>query len=207
MTRNRTRVGEEATAEPEKGNSHSGHCQHRGNAEPVNRSHRSDITARLELSSCRQGGREHGEGEDAAGGKHDQNDDQPQRRNAEQCDGSRDRTTIARYGANQDQRETREHAQETAKNQLGGSKHDPPFPRAQEWDGREYLPRKMLVFARRGDEELLDASIPAEKLRRSRIRHPRIVATPEGVRGAVVHEEVDAVGYEIEDTYGSQELQ
>ncbi len=196
----------------------------------------SDITARLELSSCRQGGREHGEGEgeaaktadregdvaprakvrlpiqaangeDAAGTKYDQNGDQPQRRNAEQCDGCRDRTTIARYGTNQDQRETREHAQETAKNQLGGSKHDPPFPRAQEWDGREYLPRKMLVFARRGDEELLDASIPAEKLRRSRIRHPRIVATPEGVRGAVVHEEVDAVGYEIEDTYGSQELQ
>jgi len=65
----------------------------------------------------------------------------------------------------------------------------------------------MLVFARRGDEELLDASIPAEKLRRSRIRHPRIVATPEGVRGAVVHEEVDAVGNEIEDTYGSQDLQ
>src|SRR5437667_12436958 len=66
MTRNRTRVGEEATAEPEKGNSHSGHCQHRGNAEPANRSHRSDITARLELSSCRQGGREHGEGEGEA---------------------------------------------------------------------------------------------------------------------------------------------
>jgi len=65
----------------------------------------------------------------------------------------------------------------------------------------------MLLFARRGDEELLDASSPAEKLRRSRIRHPRVIATPERVRGAVVHEEVDAVGYEIEGTYGSQDLQ
>jgi len=65
----------------------------------------------------------------------------------------------------------------------------------------------MLVFARRGDEELLDASIPAEKLRRSRIRHPRIVATPERVRRAVVHQKVDAIGDEIEDTHGRQDLQ
>jgi len=103
--------------------------------------HRSSdhITTRLELSSSRQGGREHGEGEgeaaetadgegdiapraevrlpihaangeDEAGSKYDQNDDQPQRRNAEQCDGSRDGATIARYGTDQDQSETREHA-------------------------------------------------------------------------------------------------
>ena len=110
------------------------------------------MTTRLELSSRRQGGREHREGEgeaakaanregdvapraevrlaiqaadgvDEAGTQYDQNDHQPQRRYAEQRDGYRDRTAIARYGTNQDQSETREHAQKTAKNQLGGGQH------------------------------------------------------------------------------------
>src|SRR6266853_4334856 len=112
---------------------------------------------RSELSSCRQGGREHGEGEDEAaetadrdgdvapraevrlpiqsanredqaGSKYDQNDDQPQRRNAEQRDGYRDRTTIARYRTDQHQSETREHAQKATENQFGGGQHGPwPF--------------------------------------------------------------------------------
>src|SRR2546426_3070473 len=51
-------------------------------------------------------------GVDEAGSKYDQNDDQPQRRNAEQGDSYRDRTTIARYGTNQDQSETRERSEE-----------------------------------------------------------------------------------------------
>src|SRR2546427_6667882 len=72
-------------------------------------------------------------GEDEASSKYDQNDDQPQRRNAEQCDGYRDRTTIARYGTNQDQSEAREHAQKTAKNQLGGGQHGPWPSRYLSW--------------------------------------------------------------------------
>ncbi len=66
--------------------------------------------------------------EDQAGSKYDQNDDQPQRRNAEQRDGYRDRTTIARYRTDQHQSETREHAQKATENQFGGGQHGPwPF--------------------------------------------------------------------------------
>src|SRR5256885_12517201 len=54
MTRNRTRMDEEATAEPEEGNSQSDHGKHRGKAEPPIGGHRPVIPQSTRAASIKR---------------------------------------------------------------------------------------------------------------------------------------------------------